>query len=131
MVVYRQQQRIWFSTLDRRDAERLRQIGQACLAYSLSALTIQNTPASVHGNINHLAKIRKSAPPELWPVFDLRAAKDYAMMARLEQRAGDLGGAAGHKRQAADLLRSIGWQDVSDDALARLADKELESRVKN
>jgi len=130
-IVYRQKQSTWFNSLEKHDADRLRQTGQMALAYSLSALSIQNTTLSLDKSIQTLVKIRSTAPQELWPVLDLRMAKDYATLGRLEEQAGDPAGAAGHRQRAADLLRSIGWQTVSNEVLVRLADKELGSRLKN
>jgi hypothetical protein len=86
-LVYQYKQSTWFSSLGKQDAEQLRKTGQMTLAFSLSNLnlSIQNTPSSIQGNVNSLAEIRSKAPQELWPILDLRLAKDYAMMAWLEQ----------------------------------------------
>ncbi len=129
-IVYQRQQSGWFSSLDRRDADRLRQFGESALAYNLSVLLIQNTPSSLQKNVNNLGRIRQNAPEELWPVVDLRLAEDYAMMARLEQQADSAVASADHKERAEDLLRSLGWQDVSDEQLMALADWQLQSRLK-
>src|SRR5947208_8287884 len=83
-IVYQYEQSTWFSSLEKRDADQLRETGQATLAVVFSNMLIQNAPSSIQNNVNSLTKIRNKAPQELWPILDLRLAKDYAMMARLE-----------------------------------------------
>jgi len=129
-IVYQYKQSTWFSSLEKQEAEQLRKTGQATLAFSLSTLSIQNTPLSIQNNVGSLAKIRSKAPQELWPVLDLRLAKDYAMMARLEQQGGEQGAAAEHQQSAKALLRSLGWQDVSDKSMTDLAEGQLRSSLK-
>lgn len=129
-IVYQYQQSTWFSSLEKQDAEQLREIGQTTLGLAFSSLSTQNTPSSIQNNLSSLAKIRNNAPQELWPILDLRLAKDYAMMARLEQQGDNPRAATEHQESARDLLRSLGWQDVSDNAVADLADKQLGSRLK-
>jgi hypothetical protein len=90
---------------------------------------IQNTPASLQRNVAILKEIRGKSPQEMWPILDLRLAKDYAMMARLEQSENNPA-AGGHQQSAKTLLGSLGWRDVSDGAVAALADREFHVRVK-
>jgi hypothetical protein len=129
-IVYQYKQSTWFSSLEKQDADQLRSTGQATLAFALSSMLIQDTPSSIQSNVSSLAEIRSKAPQELWPILDLRLAKDYAMMARLEQRAGNPRASAEHRQSAEVLLRALGWQDVSDSALTDLADGQLRSRLK-
>jgi hypothetical protein len=129
-IVYQYKQSTWFSTLEKQEAERLRETTRTTLALSLSTMFIQNTASSIQNNVSRLAKIRKQAPQDLRPVLDLRLAKDYAMMARLEQRADNPTAAAEHQQAAKVLLVSLGWQDVSDSTVAGLADGQLRSRLK-
>ncbi|MGA8151772.1 MAG: hypothetical protein WB952_12540 [Terriglobales bacterium] len=129
-VVYPRQQSGWFSLLDRREADRLRQLGESAFAYNYSVLSIQNTPSSLQINISNLAAIRKHAPEEMLPIIDLRLAKDYGMLARLEEQSGNAAAAADYRHRAGDLLRSLGWQDISDELLTVLADRQLQSRLK-
>jgi hypothetical protein len=129
-LVYQYKQSTWFSSLGRQDAEQLRRTGQTALAISVSSLMIQNTTSSIQHNVNNLAKIRGKAPQELGPILDLRLAKDYAMLVRLEQQAGNQSAAAGHQQSAQALLRSLGWKDVSENDVANLADLQLRSRLK-
>jgi hypothetical protein len=128
-IVYQYKRSTWFSSLDKQNAEQLRAIGQTAFAISVSNLTIQNTLSSIQRNVSNLVRIRGKAPQELWPILDLRLAKDYAMMARLEQ-AGNPQLAAEHQQSAEALLRSLGWNDVSDNAVTSLADEQLRSRLK-
>jgi hypothetical protein len=129
-IGYQYKQSTWFSSLEKKDAEQLREIGETALGLSFSSMFIQNTPSSIQNNVSSLAEIRSKAPQELWPILDLRLAKDYAMMARLEQQAGNPRAAAEHQRAAKVLLGSLGWQGVSEDVMTDLADKQLRSRLK-
>jgi len=129
-IVYPRQQSGWFSSLDRREASHLRQLGESASAYNYSVLSISNTPSSLQKSVSNLNEIRQNAPEELWPIVDLRLAKNYAMMARLEQQTDSSVAAADHKQRAGDLLRSVGWQDISDEQLMALADRQLQSRLK-
>ncbi len=129
-IVYQYKQSTWFGSLGGQDADQLRETGQATLALEFSSMLIQNTPSSIQNNVNSLAKIRGKAPQELWPILDLRLAKDYAMEASLEQQAGNQWAANEHLESAKTLLRSLGWRDVSDNALTDLADAQLRSRLK-
>ena len=128
-IVYRHKQSTWFNALGKQDAEQLREASRTLLAFSVSSLLIQNTPASLQRNVASLEEIRREAPQELWPILDLRLAKDYAMMARLE-RSENESAAIGHQQSAKLILGSLGWQDVSDNALTALADGQLHSRLK-
>jgi hypothetical protein len=129
-IAYQYKQSTSFSSLGKQDAEQLRETAQMTSAFALSSLLIQNNPSSIQNHVTSLAKIRSKAPPELWPILDLRLAKDYAMMARLEQQIGDSRAATEHRQSSEVLLRSLGWQDVSENAVTDLADAELRSRMK-
>jgi hypothetical protein len=120
----------WFRSLGNQAAGQLRATTNTTLGIEFSNLAIQNTPLSIQYNLDILAKIRSQAPQELWPIVDLRVAKDYAMLARLEEQSGNLTVAAEHLGSAQALLRSLGWKDVSDDAVTKLADQQLRSRLK-
>jgi hypothetical protein len=129
-IVYQYNQSTWFASLGKQDADQLRETGRATLALELSSMLMQNAPSSIQNNVNSLAKIRGKTPQELWPILDLRLAKDYAIEARLEKEAGNQGAANEHLESAKTLLRSLGWRDVSDNALTDLADAQLRSRLK-
>ncbi len=128
-ITYRYKQAAWFSALDAKDREEMRESGRSLLAYTLSCLTIQNSEPSFDAGTKNLTRIRSGAPERLWPVFNLRIAKNYAAVARLEERS-NAAASTRNRQQAESLLRSLGWQDVSGDLLAALADKELQTRVK-
>src|SRR5258706_2972958 len=111
-IFYQYKQSTWFSSLEKQDAGQLRATGQTTLAFALSSMLIQDTPSSIQNNVSSLAKIRSKAPQELWPILDLRLAKDYAIMARLGQRAGNPTTAARDLHLSAIRLCSLGLQDV-------------------
>jgi hypothetical protein len=127
---YRYKQAGWFSSLEKQDAQQLRKTTNALTAFELSRLLIQNTRPSLQYNVASLAKIRGEAPHELWPILDLRLAKDYATMARLEEQDGDTAAATRYRQSSVDLLKSLGWQDLSDAAITTLGENELHSRLK-
>lgn len=128
-IAYLYKQATWFSSLGKQDGARLRGTAQALMEFELINTSIQNTSASLRNNISSLTKIRSRAQHEVWPILDLRLAKDYAMMARLERQR-DSTQAAAHQQLAKKLLLSLGWQDVSDDGLSDLVDRQLRSRLK-
>jgi hypothetical protein len=129
-IVYQYKQSHWFSSLGKQDAEQLRSTSRTTHALTLSSLTIQNTTSSVQNNVNYLTKIRGATSQELWPILDLRVAKDYAILARLEQQAGNPRAAVEHQQSAQALLRSLGWKDTSENDVTKLADLQLHSRLK-
>ncbi|MFZ0136166.1 MAG: hypothetical protein WAK89_03855 [Candidatus Sulfotelmatobacter sp.] len=69
-----------------------------------------------------LEQLRSQAPERLRPIIDLQLATDYAAIARLEQGAE----ASRAMELAQGLLNSLGWKDVSADALNRLAEHEVQ-----
>ena len=127
---YRRLQGQWFASLDRKSAEHLRDVGLVASSYELKSLAIQSTSSSLQSNVEDLNRIRQTAPAELVPVIDLRLAKDYAMMARLEALAKDEAAADAHRQRAGGILRSLGWREVSEDSLNTLGDQQLQSRLK-
>ena len=130
-IAYRYEQSKSFGTLGRQDAQELRQIGETAYAFSLShILLLEKTQGSLEQNIGVLEKLRPKAAHEFWPIIDLRLAEDHAVIARIEEQANNSAQATGHRRVAEDLLHSLGWQDVSENALNQLADKQLQSSVR-
>lgn len=81
--------------------------------------------SAVDKNIPFLQQLRKRAPQELWPPIDLQMATDYAELARLQQ-AENPAEADKSRRSAEDILRSLGWTQLSHDVLDALADRELQ-----
>jgi len=125
-IAFRYEQSKSFKTLGRRDAEELRRIGETAYALSVSrVLQLQKTEGSLRQDIEVLDKLRPKAAHEFWRIIDLRLAEDHAGVARIEEQANNSAQAAGHRRIAEDLLQSLGWRDVSENALNQLADRRL------
>jgi hypothetical protein len=85
----------------------------------------EDTPSDLQKAAEYLGKIRISNRPELRPVLDLQIATDYLEMARLEQDAGNASMADRHRQMAEGILHSLGWQDVSSEAVAKLTRRQL------
>lgn len=130
-INYRYRESRAFSSLGKEDAQQLRVTLAILSALSFSHLWTRYEPSPGHyhkaieRNIPALRKIRNTAPEQLRPPIDLQMAIDYAEMARLEQRAGNVAQANRARLSAQGLLSSLGWKDVSEDALNSLADQEL------
>jgi hypothetical protein len=58
-------------------------------------------------------------------VLDLRIATCYVEIARLERDAGNAVAADHHVQMAQDILHSLGWQNVSSEALVSLTHGQL------
>jgi hypothetical protein len=112
--------------LTKQEVADARKLGQTLFSIETSKVLTRNE-ASLPASILSLQKIRRTAPPELWPIIDLRIAEDLATRARLEEQARKFSEAAEHRRVAQELLRSLGWQDVSEGAVNIVADRELHS----
>lgn len=131
-IAYRYEQSKSFNALGRQDAQVLRRLGETAYALNLSqVLLLSKTKASFERSIYILQEMRPKAAPELWPIFDLRIAEDHAVLARVEGQANKSAQAAAHRRHAQDMLRSLGWQDVSESMLEGLADRQLKSGVRS
>jgi len=129
-IAYRYQQSTSFSSLGPEEARQFRDLVQTLQEFELSRILTQNTQESLQQNINHLQNLRAKAPREVWPLVDLRIATDHAVIARLEQLANKPDEGNIHRQSADTLLRSLGWQDVSEAVLNEVADKQLQSRLK-
>jgi len=119
-----------FSSLGRQNSQELRHLGETAYAFELSQILLRSPEASFQQNISIVQELRPKAPHELWPIVDLRIAQDHAVIARLEQQANNPAEAARHHQLAQDLLRSLGWGDVSENLLNKMADKQLRARFK-
>ena len=132
-IGYRHSEALAFNSFDKEDAQELRTMLQtlAFLSESRIVTTYEPSTANYHkaleGNIPELQKLRKQAPERLRPPIDLQLALDYAEMARFEQKAGRLTEATRAMQLAQGLLNSLGWKDVSADALNGLADQQIQS----
>lgn len=128
-LVYRYRQSAWFSVLGKQEAREFRAASAVLFFYQPWGLSSARTVSSLQRDAEKIAMARRIAPEEVRPILDLRLAKDYVALSRLEQQTGRPE-AVGHKQLAADLLHSLGWRDVSDPAMAALADRELRSSRK-
>ena len=122
-----------YESLGKQDAQELRAMLQTLTFLSQSHLLTRLEPSAadyrsvIERNIPYLQKLRDQAPERLRPLIDLQLAVDYAEMAYLEQGANHLEEANKARQSAQGLLSSLGWKDVSPDALNRLAVQEIQS----
>ncbi len=118
-------------SLGKQDAEVLRRIGETVYSFSVSQLLVlEKTRGLLEQHITALEKLRPKAVQEFRPIIDLRLAEDHATIARLEERANNSSEATSHRRIAEDLLQSLGWRDISENALNQLADRQLQSSLR-
>jgi hypothetical protein len=121
-----------FDSLGKQDAQELRTMLQTFTFLSHSRIVTKFEPsaANYHSalerNIPYLQKLRDHAPDQLRPPIDLRLATDYAEMAQFEKKAGHLAEADKATQSAQRILSSLGWRDLSADALNSLADQEIQ-----
>jgi hypothetical protein len=131
-ISYRHSEARAFNSLGKQDTQELRTTLQTLTFLSQSHLVtkLEPSPADYHSalalNIPALQKLRDRAPERLRPPIDLQLAVDYAEMAHLEQEANHLEEATKARQSAQGLLRSLGWKDVSPDALNRVAVQEIQ-----
>jgi len=131
-ISYRHSEAVALNSLKKQDAQELRTILRTLTFLSESRIvtTYEPSTANYHtaleGNIPALQKLRNQAPERLRPPIDLQLALDYAEMARFEQKAGHLAEATRAMQPAQGILNSLGWKDVSADALNSLADQEIQ-----
>jgi hypothetical protein len=132
LVSYRHSESKAFASLGTQDANELRTMLQTFtfLSHSRVLTKFEPSAANYHSalerNIPYLQKLRDRAPELLRPPIDLQLATDYAEMARLEKDAGHLAEAGKAMQSAQNLLGSLGWQNLSVDALNSLADQEIQ-----
>jgi len=130
-IAFRYEQSKSFSALGRQDSQELRRIGETAYAFSISQLLVlEKTLVPLERHIGVLEKLRPKAAYEFRPIVDLRLAEDHAAVARLEEQGNNSAQAAGHRRAAQDLLRSLGWRDISENALNQLGDRQLQSSLR-
>jgi hypothetical protein len=131
-ISYRHSDSMAFDSLAKQDAQDLRTTLQTLYSLSLSHLMTKWEPstaeyyAAIEANIPALQKLRSQAPERLRPLIDLQLAIDYAEMAQFEQKIGHVSEAGRARDSAQKLLHTLGWKDVSEDALNTLADQEIE-----
>ena len=125
-VAYRYEQSRSLSVLDRQGSQELGRLGRSAYALTFpQVLSLPKTRRSFEQSLAALEKIRPKIVPELLPLIDLRIAENHAVLGKLEARSNSLAHAADHLRVAQDLLRSLGWQDVSESTLNELADRQI------
>lgn len=129
-LAYRHERGMLFRSLGKEEAQQLRKTAETFFAIQFFSTPDQNAEKSLQNHLESLARVRRGAPEELSPILDLQLARDYAVMALLEDQGGNLAVAGQHRQSAAAILKSLGWQDVSDNAMTALADSELRSRLK-
>jgi len=103
------------------------------VCFSLAATEfrpLRDMETALPREVQDLIRVRRQAAQELWPMIDLRLAKDYAVMTSLDKQGGNLTLEAEHRKSATDLLRSLGWQDVSEGVIVAVGDEEVHSRFK-
>jgi len=124
IVTYRWQKPMSFESLKKQNDGQLRGDLLTLQALEFSKFS-EDKPASLQKNADYLQTVRSNKRPELRPVLDLQIATDYVGMARLEQDAGNVTMADLHRQMAESILRSLGWQDVSGETLAKLTHGQL------
>jgi hypothetical protein len=119
------QSRAFNSVLGPQEAAHFRGCADTLLYLDLLlVLTPKNEP-SLEQSINSLGALRSKAPADVIPLIDLQIARDNAIIARLAQTSNNPADSLAHNQQAATLLKSIGWQDVSEPVLANIAGQQL------
>jgi hypothetical protein len=131
-ISYRHNESSAFISLGKQDAEELRTVLRTLNFLSESHLLtkLEPSPAEYHSalqrNIPYLQELRHQAPERLRPLIDLQLGVDYAEMAHFDQEANRLEEASKARQSAQGLLLSLGWKDVSVDALNSLAVQEIQ-----
>ena len=90
----------------------------------------EDIPSELEKAADYLGTIRDNARPELRALLDLQIAAEYVEIARLEQEAGDANMADRYRQTTEGILRSLGWRDVSAEAMAKLTRGQLWQKAK-
>jgi|HubBroStandDraft_6_1064221.scaffolds.fasta_scaffold271785_2 hypothetical protein len=85
----------------------------------------EDAPSDLQKAADYLGTLRHGKRPELSAAIDLQIAADYVEMARLEREAGNATMADRHRQIAVDILHSLGWQDISNETMAKLTRRQL------
>jgi hypothetical protein len=131
-IGYRHSESVAFNSLGKRQANELQAVLRTLTFLNESHLVTKLEPSAgdyhsaLERNIPALQKLRDQAPKRLRPLIDLQLAVDYAEMAQFEQEVNHLEEASKARQSAQGLLRSLGWKDVSADALNSLAVQEIQ-----
>jgi hypothetical protein len=124
IVTYRWRKPLTFEAVRKQNDGQLRDDLLALQAVTFSQVR-EDTPPDLQKAADYLATIRSSKRPEVRPVLDLQIATDYVEMARLEQETGNAATADRHRHMAEGILHSLGWQNVSGEAMAELTRRHL------
>jgi hypothetical protein len=119
IVTYRLREPTLFKSLREQNSGQLRDDLLTLRSLGFSKMS-EDTPLALQKNADYLEAIRNRNRPELRSVLDLQIATNYVEMARLEQDAGDPIMADRHRQKAENILRSLGWRDVSGATVAAL-----------
>jgi len=117
-----------FSSLPKNEARGLQNEIRSLNWLDESAVLTPAEEVSLLAQIDGTERTRRTAPTELLPVFDLQQAMNYLCLAALEKQKG-AAAAQGHLLAAREILKSLGWQDVSDETLLRVAAEDGTRRV--
>jgi len=123
-ITYRALRPLAFGSLNKPNHATLRADLLALQAVEHSQF-VKDAPAELQKTADYLDGISSTKPPEIRPVLDLQIARCYAEIARLERDAGNAASADRHLQRARDLLNSLGWQDVSSEAVEGLTRGQL------
>lgn len=130
-LFHKHEQAKLFQSLAKPDAEELRSVSFVCFSLAATEFRpLRDMETALPREVQDLIRVRRQAAQELWPMIDLRLAKDYAVMTSLDKQGGNLTLEAEHRKSATDLLRSLGWQDVSEGVIVAVGDEEVHSRFK-
>jgi hypothetical protein len=124
IVTYRWRKPLTFEAIRKQNDGQLRDDLLTLQAVKFSQVR-EDTPSDLQKAADYLGTIRSSKRPELRPVLDLQIATDYVEIARLERDAGNATAADRHQHTAEGILRSLGRQDVSAEAMAKLTRRQL------
>ncbi len=124
VVTYRWRKPLTFEAVRKQNDGQLRDDLLTLQAVQFSQVR-EDTPSDLQKAADYLGTIRSSKRPELRPVLDLQIAIDYVEIARLERDAGNATAADRHQHTAEGILRSLGRQDVSAEAMAKLTRWQL------
>lgn len=120
-VTYRWRKPLAFESLTKQDDGQLRSNLVTLQAVTFSQVK-EDTPSDLSKAADYLGTIRNS---DLKPVVDLQIATCYVEMARLERAGGNATSADRDQQTAEGILRSLGWQDVSDGMIAKIPRSQL------
>lgn len=124
VVTYRWRKPMTFEAVRSQNDGQLRDDLLTLQAVGFSKFT-EDAPSPLQRNADYFGTIRGSKRPEIRPVLDLQIATDYVGMARLYEGAGNAAVAVRHRQMAGSIVRSLGWQDVSSETLAKLTHGQL------